>query len=214
LKCAIKVQGRNYCLVIVHIEPESKGIIVTSRTRCFSDCHNKVLPEHLSSPPVFSEVRITRFLVLCVCFVDRCLSFCPFSFGRCVVCPSSNYGFWLPVGIFKLFLYLDGILTSLSDLVNKSMLSWLYIFTTVFYITINLPVQILLVFVINVPCSVYICFRVQFLPYAISPSLNVRSLHMDPNVPDSAFSWFPLLVVPVTVLLYSRKALVTYLIVF
>ena len=33
------------------------------------------LPGHLSSPPVFSGVRVTRFLVLCVCFVDRCLSF-------------------------------------------------------------------------------------------------------------------------------------------
>jgi hypothetical protein len=37
------------------------------------------LPEHLSSPPVFSGVRVTRSLVLCVCFVDRCLSFCAFS---------------------------------------------------------------------------------------------------------------------------------------
>ena len=32
-------------------------------------------PENLSSPPVFSGVRVTRSLVLCVCFVDRCLSF-------------------------------------------------------------------------------------------------------------------------------------------
>ena len=32
----------------------------------------------LSSPPVFSGGRVTRSLVLCVCFVDRCLSFCPF----------------------------------------------------------------------------------------------------------------------------------------
>ena len=31
--------------------------------------------------PVFSGVRVTRSLVLCVCFVDRCLSFCTFSFG-------------------------------------------------------------------------------------------------------------------------------------
>jgi hypothetical protein len=37
------------------------------------------LPEHLSSPPVFS--------------VDRCLSFCAFSFGHCVVCSFSIYGF-------------------------------------------------------------------------------------------------------------------------
>jgi len=50
--------------------------------------------EHLSSPPVFSGVRVTRSLVLCVCFVDRCLPFCPFSFGHYVICPSSIYGFW------------------------------------------------------------------------------------------------------------------------
>jgi len=36
------------------------------------------LPEHLSSHPVFSGVRVTRSLVLCVCFVDRWLSFCAF----------------------------------------------------------------------------------------------------------------------------------------
>jgi hypothetical protein len=36
------------------------------------------LPEHLSSPPVFSGVRVTRSLVLYVCFVERCLSACTF----------------------------------------------------------------------------------------------------------------------------------------
>ena len=51
------------------------------------------LPEHLSSLPVFSGVRVTRSLVLCVCFVDRCLFFCTFSFGHCVVFSSSIYGF-------------------------------------------------------------------------------------------------------------------------
>jgi len=55
------------------------------------------LPEQLSSPPVFSGVRVTRSLVLSVCFIDRCLSFCTFSFGHCVVCPSSIYVFWLPL---------------------------------------------------------------------------------------------------------------------
>jgi hypothetical protein len=55
------------------------------------------IPEHLSSPPVFSGVRVTRSLVLYVCFVDRCLSFCTFSFGHCVVCSSSIYGFWFPL---------------------------------------------------------------------------------------------------------------------
>ena len=48
------------------------------------------LPEHLSSPPVFSGIRLTRSLVLyvLVCFVDCCLSSCTFSFGHYVVCSS------------------------------------------------------------------------------------------------------------------------------
>jgi hypothetical protein len=33
------------------------------------------LPEHLSSPPVLIGVRVTRSLVLYVCFLDRCLFF-------------------------------------------------------------------------------------------------------------------------------------------
>ena len=31
--------------------------------------------------------------MLCVCFVDRYFSFCPFSFVHCVICPSSINGF-------------------------------------------------------------------------------------------------------------------------
>jgi hypothetical protein len=51
------------------------------------------LQGHLSSPPVFSGVRVTRSLVLCVCFEDRCLSI---------------YGFWLPLW------YLQTLLKSIS----------------------------------------------------------------------------------------------------
>ena len=50
------------------------------------------LPENMNSPPVFSGVCVTRSLVLCVCFVDRCLSFCPFTFVHYFVWPSSIYG--------------------------------------------------------------------------------------------------------------------------
>ena len=53
------------------------------------------LYSHLSSHPLFSGVRVTRSFVLYVCFVDRFLSFFPFSIGHCVVCSSSIYGFWL-----------------------------------------------------------------------------------------------------------------------
>jgi hypothetical protein len=51
------------------------------------------LPEHLISPTVLSGVRVTGSLLLCVCFVDRCLSLCSFSFGHCVVCSTSIYEF-------------------------------------------------------------------------------------------------------------------------
>ena len=44
------------------------------------------LPEQLSSPLVLSGVLVTRSLVLCV-MLCSCLTFCPFSFGHCVVCP-------------------------------------------------------------------------------------------------------------------------------
>ena len=71
--------------------------LVTRLTRRVSLVEQELLTlsEHASSPPVFSGVRLTRSLLLCVCFVDRCLSFCTFSFDHCVVCPSSIYGFWL-----------------------------------------------------------------------------------------------------------------------
>ena len=45
---------------------------------------------------VFNGIRVTRSLVVCVCFVDRRLSFCRFSFGHRVVYPFSIHGFWLP----------------------------------------------------------------------------------------------------------------------
>jgi hypothetical protein len=76
---------------------------VTSLTRRVQLVEQELLtlPEHLSSPPVFSRVRFTRSLVLLICFVDRCLSFCTFSFGHSVVLRyiDSDY----PFGIFNPF---------------------------------------------------------------------------------------------------------------
>ena len=79
---------------------------VTRLTRQVSLMQEELLtlPEHLSSPPGFSGVRVTRSIVLCVCFVDRCLSFCTFfwAFVLSVLLwyTESDY----PFGIFKLFL--------------------------------------------------------------------------------------------------------------
>jgi hypothetical protein len=75
---------------------------VTRLTRRMSLVEQELLTlsEHLSSPPVFSVVRVTRSLVLCVCFVDRCLSFCTFSFRHGVLLRYTDSDY--PFGIFKL----------------------------------------------------------------------------------------------------------------
>jgi hypothetical protein len=62
-----------------------------------------------SSPPGFSGVRATRSLALCVCFVDRCLSFWPLCFLffvdlRILITPlvSSNSSWWRPTNNYCL----------------------------------------------------------------------------------------------------------------
>ena len=52
--------------------------------------------------PVISGVGVTRYLVLCACFVDRCLYFFfwPLCFRVLLQYTDSDY----PFGIFKLFL--------------------------------------------------------------------------------------------------------------
>ena len=64
----------------------------------------KVNEQFYPSPPVLSGVRVTRSLVLCVCFVDRCLSFCTFFLAivLSILLRYTDYDY--PFGIFKLFL--------------------------------------------------------------------------------------------------------------
>ena len=61
------------------------GRIVGNDNILFSSQANilPTFPEHLSSPPEFVLLDV-QFSVQY--FVDRCLSFCTFSFGHCVVC--------------------------------------------------------------------------------------------------------------------------------
>jgi hypothetical protein len=51
------------------------------------------LTEHLRSPPVFSGVRVTRSLVLYVCFIDRCLYFSSLPL-RCLFQHQHHYRSW------------------------------------------------------------------------------------------------------------------------
>ena len=55
--------------------------------------------------PIFNGVRVTQSLVLYVCFVDRCLSFCIFFFLAIVLSVLLRYADSdCPFDIFKLFL--------------------------------------------------------------------------------------------------------------
>jgi hypothetical protein len=89
------------------------------------------LPEHLSSPPVFSGVPVTRSVVLCVKFCRSLFVLLFFSFGYCVVCSSSIYRFWLPpFGIFKLFLQdLNLKVSKLSFFISCTCYHDLFVFT-------------------------------------------------------------------------------------
>jgi len=66
---------------------------------------SKFTPEHLSLPPVFSGVRVSRSLVLYVCFVDRCLSFCTFFLAIVLTVLLRYTDSDCPFGIFKIFLH-------------------------------------------------------------------------------------------------------------
>jgi len=61
---------------------------------CLAEQELFTLPEHLLSPPIFSGVHVAQSCLFSVfCLV---LSFCPIYFYHSIVCPSLNYGFWLP----------------------------------------------------------------------------------------------------------------------
>jgi hypothetical protein len=93
----IKEYSRSMCSSRNGVTPVSGFVTRLTRRVPLAEQQLPNLTEHQSLPRVFSGVRITRSLALCVCFVDRCLSFCPFSFSLCVVCPPSIYGFSLPL---------------------------------------------------------------------------------------------------------------------
>jgi hypothetical protein len=60
------------------------------------------LPEHLRSPRMLVGFALLDLQFSIYCFVDRCLSLCPFSFDHCFVYPSI-YGFWLPLWYLQTF---------------------------------------------------------------------------------------------------------------
>ena len=76
---------------------------ILSWNKCILECvQDDKIFERLYSNHIF---RVNRFLVLCVCFVDRYLSFYPFYCGHCAVCPSLIYEFWLPLWYLQALLF-------------------------------------------------------------------------------------------------------------
>jgi hypothetical protein len=81
---------------------------VTRLTRRVSPVEQELhtLPEHMSSPPIFSGVRVTKSLVLYVCFLDRICPFVLFLLANVLSVllwyTDSDYRF--KFGIFKLYL--------------------------------------------------------------------------------------------------------------
>ena len=59
----------------LHSWPNTGLVIRLTRRVPLVEQEQLTFPEHPSSVPVFSGFCVTRSLVLCVCFVDHCLSF-------------------------------------------------------------------------------------------------------------------------------------------
>jgi hypothetical protein len=64
------------------------------------------LPETLSSIPVFSGVRVSRSLALCVCFIDRSLSFCTIVLAIVLSVFLRYTDSDCPFRVFRLFMYI------------------------------------------------------------------------------------------------------------
>ena len=97
------------------------------------------------------------------CFVDHCLSFCSFSFGHCVVCPSV---FWslCCLSFFDLRILITPLMSSKSSWTEKLKMScWIYLYVLVnifVYITNAIIIFICLTinwyrFVRKLTCSQY-----------------------------------------------------------
>jgi hypothetical protein len=95
LHCQFRGVGLHLLRKNYPIKLEIKDITDIVRSALYLDLRLEI--DNEGRIPVFIGVRATRSLVLCVCLVDRCLSFCTYFFGHDVFCSSSIYGFWLPL---------------------------------------------------------------------------------------------------------------------
>ena len=96
---------------------------------------------------------IIRSLVLCVCFVNRCFSFC--TFGHYVGCPSI-YGFWLPLWYLQTLLNCPHRNPDLNSYNSATLSTWTIPFLSAKIIFIHCPSTfrtLVLRFPVCVSCS-------------------------------------------------------------
>jgi hypothetical protein len=93
VKCKLKITIKDFIITVLL---KTKTTMFTSNTTGATSGAGTAYPSGVPEfpPPCLNGVRVSIFSAM-LKFVDRCLSFCPFSFGHCVVCPPI-YGFWLP----------------------------------------------------------------------------------------------------------------------
>jgi hypothetical protein len=72
-------------------------ILVRFHERYRGTQFTNIVQRHITAHKTLWLPWCYSILVLYVCFVDRCLSFCTFSFCHCVFCSFPIYGFWLPL---------------------------------------------------------------------------------------------------------------------
>jgi hypothetical protein len=105
-----------------HIINTTEILVSTRKIFCrYGSLICNYLCNHYLSPLMMwvrCGVRVTRSLVLCVCFIDHCLFFCTFSFGHCVFFSSSIYEFWLPLWYLQSLLRIRVLLIFLIILIT------------------------------------------------------------------------------------------------
>ena len=138
IDCKLLTFQSNLCLPIplVHLNHTCHDTSICSSLKWFLLLFFFILPESvipsdwLKISKLFTETvmilkEIASDSIFCckqslalneICFVGRCLSFFMFSFGHCVFCSSSIYGFWLPLWYLQTLLIFTIYCTQNSQL--------------------------------------------------------------------------------------------------
>ena len=103
---------------------------VTRVTRRASLVEQELLPllEHLNSPPYLNGIHVTRTLILCVCFVCRCLYFLSWPLPSL----SFYWWFWLHLWSLQTLLVLYILLLIYKEANDDNIMTMLYLWNEIY----------------------------------------------------------------------------------